>query len=434
MISIESFFKVGKAKYLVNYRIFLFLARQLSRFPYDPVELEKLQAKKLRKLLHIAYNRFDFYKGLMHDAKLTPESFKEKAQLNAIKPIKKHDYRTFIEQEVKRSPEKYAGYCIEQTSGSSGMPLTTYRTWKEKSNYLARFLRPFFVNGYSVFDKTLCIIPERRVTRGDSIVQKLGLLKRISVPNTWSSEKIIETYNKEQAEVFYANLSNLTQLALHLKSENKSIHHPKFYFSVAESLDENAKEIVKSVFGDNILNHYGSIELGTMAFQELGKQFLHFMHDTHLLEVLDKNYNPADIGNIVVTDLDIHSFPIIRYELGDSVESSMIDGIRVINKIVGRSDDLLTMSNGTKRSANVFAGIFSKQPKVRQFKIIQSGLNELDIKLVTENGEDRENLKSFLSEKISAELGDEFAVKFEFVPYIAQEKNGKLAKFVSHID
>lgn len=425
---------MGKAKYLVNYHIFVFLARQLKQFPFDANQIKKNQFQKVSRLLTGAYQNFDMYKDLMNDAKLDPASFKEMSQLEALKPIKKHDYRTFVQEEVKKNPKRYENYCIEQTSGSSGFPLKTYRTWKEKSNYLARFLRPFFVNGYSVFDKTLCIVPKRRLTSSDSIVQKMGLLRRIAMANDLKTEEIIRKYEEINAEVFYANLSNLTQLALHLKEEKQTIKKPKFYFSVAESMDENSKELVTSVFGDNILNHYGSIELGTMAFQQLGNDYLHFTHDTHLMEVLDDNNNSSESGKIIVTDLDVHSFPLIRYDLGDTIETREVNGIKVIDKIIGRSDDLVTLPTGKKRSANIFAGIFAKCPQVRQFKIIQESINDLSIQLVTENAEENEFLEKFVEEKIGEQFGNGFNVNFNFVPYIAQEKNGKLAKFISHLD
>ena len=93
------------------------------------------------------------------------------------------------------------------------------------------------------------------------------------------------------------------------------------------------RRLIQDVFGEeNLIEIYGAIEFGILGFQLKGRDYIYPCQDSKIIE-LDNNGNiNSTRGNCIVTDLNIYSFPLIRYRLGDWLEMEESEGLTIIKR------------------------------------------------------------------------------------------------------
>ncbi|MCG8320850.1 MAG: hypothetical protein MI921_15215 [Cytophagales bacterium] len=421
------------AKKLVNFNAYIQYKKLQSNQPKNAEALKAIQFNKLKRLLSFSYSNFEFYRELMDNARFDPEKFHDLEEISLLPVITKNDYREFTEHQLKKHPEKYAQYFKDHTSGSTGIPLVVYRTWSERAYLLSKFLRVFFNNGYSIFDTTFGILAPTRYSGRDSILQKLGIMPRVQAQFSDPAEKLARMFHDSKADVLYGNVSSLVQMALHMEKKGMAVKPLKFYLTTGEELDENSAKTIERVFGENLINHYGSIELSTMAYRKKGEKYFNFCHDTNLLEILDQNGQASETGSNIVTDFHIYSFPMVRYELGDQLETAREDGFPMIKRIKGRKDASVVMKDGSKEPAYFLFEIFGKDLLVRQYKVVQEAWDLFKAELVISDLNEKENLSKKIIARFEHYMGAEVRLEINFVDEIAPEASGKIAKFFSKV-
>ena len=353
-------------KVFENVIIFFKLKGLLKNFPFQPHPITITQLVKLKKLVIHAYKNFSFYKKLMDDADFDPHALKTLEDLRKLPVIDKTMYRDFTDSIVRKNPSFYrTKFHVDGTSGSTGMPLKIYRSWQEKAHIKADVLRALRLNGYGVFDKTLWIISPHRLTSRDSFFQRFGIMPRHCVSYLETPDNMCKAYVKVNPDVLWANKSQLNQLALYVKSIGIEIQKPKILVCTAETLDANSRRLIQDVFGEeNLIEIYGAIEFGILGFQLKGRGFLYPCHDSKIIELDNHgNFNSMQ-GNCIVTDLNIFSFPLIRYRLGDWLEMEESKGLPIIKRIRGRMDDWITWKDGSRIPFYFFMRLWSDGPRL----------------------------------------------------------------------
>ena len=89
----------------------------------------------------------------------------------------------------------------------------------------------------------------------------------------------------------------------------------------------------------------------------------------HIIEVLDENGQDTNYGNALLTNLFIRSFPMIRYNLRDMLDTEIINGLPVINKIGGRQDDKIKFADGKIVPVNIIAIIAEMCKELRDEEV-----------------------------------------------------------------
>lgn len=125
----------------------------------------------------------------------------------------------------------------------------------------------------------------------------------------------------------------------------------KYIESVGEILSEDVRKKASAVFNIPITNFYGSEEFNGIAYETM----------SHKLEVLDENvavevYNDNKIsksgqGEAIITSLNNHAVPLIRYNQQDIISVLQEDSKKTyIQNIVGRSYNTLEIGGITINS------------------------------------------------------------------------------------
>jgi len=428
-------------KLTLNPRIYKYLRRLAKESKLPAEDTKRLQFHRLKTLLCDAYTTHPFYKNRFDAAGFDPFAMQSPEEIERIPILNKDEYREFTNHICQHHPHRVSAWYRDGTSGSTGMPLTIFRTWDERAYMSAKWMHVLYANGYSFRDVTFSIPSPHRLQR-ESIVQSLGLFKRHSVSYTAAPEDMVETYLQCRPTIIYANKSQLVVMALFCQANNITLSKPRLCISAAETMDANSRALITETFGkDTLVEAYGAVETNILAWQEQKKtdDIFRFFHTTNLLEVLDENNQPLaktgrKTGRAVVTDFFIRSFPLIRYNLEDVVETKAQNGVTAIKKIKGRLDDWVIFSDGDRRSFHFFYEIMERRPEILQFRVIQEDYDLIRIQIVKAPDADAASLEKALLSDLHREVrGEGVDYRMEWTDNIPPDPNGKLRMLISKV-
>ncbi|MGB7201870.1 MAG: AMP-binding protein [Pyrinomonadaceae bacterium] len=217
----------------------------------------------------------------------------------------------------------------------------------------------------------------------------------------------------------------LAQEALRRKRKDVSMD---VVITNAEPLYEHQRHSISEAFGCPVRETYGMAEI-VAAASECEHGSLHQWPDTGIIET-----GPADgdePADLICTGLVNADMPLIRYRVGDSGKLSTAKckcgrTLPLIEKIEGRSDDLLYTSDG--RRVGRLDPIFKGGLPVREAQIIQESLAELKVLYVPDANFHRDALND-LTERIRDRMGD-VEVDYKEVSEIPRTSRGKFRAVV----
>ncbi len=144
------------------------------------------------------------------------------------------------------------------------------------------------------------------------------------------------------------------------------------------------KARIEEAWGAKLTDHTGATEVGAHGFTCIAECGVHLNEGEFLVEVLNpRTGEPADEGELVITNLDRLGSPIIRYRTGDQVRlnRAACDCGRTFAQmeggIIGRIDQMLIV-----RGINIFPSaieaIVRDYPPVQEFAVILDRVEEMD--------------------------------------------------------
>jgi phenylacetate-coenzyme A ligase PaaK-like adenylate-forming protein len=301
---------------------------------------------------------------------------------------------------------------------------------------LAKWMRVLYINGYHWRDVTFSLSSPSHVQR-DSIVQRFGIYKRYVIAYTDPVENQVEMYLKAKPSIVYGNKTYLVQLALYCNQNNIKLPHPELCVSFAEKMEGPSRLVLEKCFGtDCLMEIYGALEVSIIAWQIKGEDYFNICHTTDILEVLDENGQDNHYGVSLLTDLYIRSLPMIRYNLGDMLDTGMINGLQVIDKIQGRQDDKIIFADGESVPWPMFAIILERRrDELKQFRVIQEDYDLIRIVVAKDENADKSVIEKAIITDLRKEIRDE-GVEYiiDFVDRIPPDQNGKIRLLISKVN
>ena len=421
----------------LNFRIYAYMRKFIRESRLTAEEVRKIQFTRLKNLLCDVYQTHPFYQERFDASQFNPFKMADLSELKNVPILEKEDYRTFIRSQLEEKGEKrYQNWYEDSTSGSTGIPLRILRSWDERAYMLAKWMRVLFLNGYKWRDVTFSIPSPSHVQR-DSIVQRFGILKRYTIAYTDPVENQVEMYLKAKPSVVYGNKTYLVQLALYCNQNEIKLPKPYLCVSFAEEMDGPSRSVLEKCFGaDCLMEIYGALEVSIIAWQIKGEDYFNICNTTDILEVLDENGQDTNSGGSLLTDLFIRSFPMIRYNLGDLLDTEIVNGLPVINKIRGRQDDKIIFADGESVHWPMFAIILERRRhELKQFRVIQEDYNLVRIVVAKEAEADKSAVENAIITDLRNEVrneGMEYIV--DFVDRIPPDPNGKIRLLISKVN
>ncbi len=406
---------------------FTFLKKSES---WNIEQLEEYQLERLKEIVNFAYQNSIFYKQHFDANNITPN------QLKTLEDFSKFPVLTKSEI-LKHTDEIHTQFHFKKTfkattSGSSGDALVFKRDEKADS-----FNRASIFRGYSWYK----IQPWERngyfwgfnFSRKARFKAKLldFLQNRFRVFSYEKTAFLSFVKKLENARFIHGYSSMIYQSAKIINTENlKKPQKIKMVKGTSEKILDNYKEEIQKAFNVPIISEYGATESGIIAFEcPYGK--MHINMEGVFVEEIDHE--------IVVTNLQMKSFPIIRYKLGDYIEIEN-DKVpckcgrahRILKEVTGRIGENVYGFNNIYPSL-YFYYIFKNLSKNKNLKLNHQVIQREKGLLVFNIEEKLTEIENkYLQDEIYKYFDDD--IKYEIVNNSKKElTNEKIKSFISYI-
>ncbi|MCK4695534.1 MAG: phenylacetate--CoA ligase family protein, partial [Candidatus Cloacimonetes bacterium] len=322
------------------------------------------------------------------------------------------------------------------TAGSCGIPLTVYLRQKEFDRNNLIWARASLANGQRLFGKTAYL---KYSLPPVFWFEKLGIWKKIIIPIQDETAQKINNLRKTKPEIIRGNAFELVELSRYILENNiKDIKFERI-FSMGSLLDRNARITLEKAFQAEVFDCYAATESGLIAWECSEHKGYHINLDAVVVEIVNKNRPaiPGEPGRIICTNLNSHSMPFIRYDLGDigilSSESCPCGRkLPLLKSIEGRADDFFIDEKGKLHSPSNIVNRLKTISGIKEFKLIQNDLNRIKAQIVTDKNfspETSQQIKSVLREI----MGKNLKIRIDLLSGIPRDPEKKIRSMISYV-
>jgi phenylacetate-CoA ligase len=303
---------------------------------------------------------------------------------------------------------------------------------------LAALLRGKSWAGVRLGDKGVVLKGIGRVTLAGRLRERLVNTRNIeaydSAINPFSNR--LDQIKHFQPRYITGYATALMQLA---ETTGSSVLSLPIIISTGEMLYPAQRQQLTETFEASVLDYYGSNEITSLAYEcELGTK--HVVDEHVILETVDENGHPVwdKPGRFIITDLDNHAMPLIRYEIGDMGVLTRAHcrcgrKLRVLKSLHGRSQDVLRSLDGKILPAIFFASRFRDLRSVLKYQLVQTGWEEIELRYVAGGQSASEEINT-ICEEIRQRLGRQFQVRVQKKAWIPSTGRGKSRLVINNMD
>ena len=215
-----------------------------------------------------------------------------------------------------------------KTGGSTGVPTTVIHEadWRDRGRasrlYAQRLCGfPFGVPYYRLWG-SVGEVNQMRESSAQRVTRMLSgeVLLNAFRMNEDDMSRYVALLNKRELCHMMAYVDAAGALARHIRSQQQEVRPLDAVMACAGTVTEDLRRLITETFGGRVHNKYGSRDCTDMAC-ECEKEGLHIFSHHVWLEIVDAEGNPQaaeKTGRLLVTLLGNASFPLIRYEIGDT--------------------------------------------------------------------------------------------------------------------
>ena len=423
-------------KKLTNVNLFFALMQMDRRIGTDLKAEKEKQNKNIRKLVRKAYE-IPFYRERFKKAGVRPEDIRTSEDLAKLPLLTKDELRAWMKEEAAKPEHK--DWYADTTSGSSGIPLTILLSPVEKAWMMANWFRVLLKAGYNpVTGKTMSRVNAHDEHHGeyDTFLQRLGILRRRYVNQYAPEQEVVDCINAYKPDLLYLNKTEFMRIALYCRNNGVKVWHPKFYAPVGEKTDDVARALFKEVFGENLIDSYGSAETGACMLRRPDSDEYVVHNDSFVVNLYDDENRLALEGKVVITPLFKTDMPLINYVIGDRAVSRMEDGIRFITRIEGRMNDFFRYETGEVTTFFEITPVIAHNTDILQIRFIQNDYKTIHVQIVQDmenSSRTKPEIEAHLTEQFLQVMKHPFHFEYEWMDCIPPDPNGKLRMIVCNV-
>jgi len=360
----------------------------LSRNEFaDPAQLSALQETYLYRTLVASAKTIPAYTGLHMDRADLMGIFRELPIISKSDLIEKPEY-----YEPKFGILKPIT-PVGKTSGTTGTPLTVYRSLDSiiwENAFIHRHwswcgfrpgLRRATLRGDNVAPARLTKGPFWFYNRWEN--QLLLSSRHLRAP---AIDQIVEELHKFEPYILQAYPSTAYELASFLASRQERLEVPYIYTG-SEMLYPHQRELIEKVFNARIMDFYGMAERVAFAAQcEQGNY--HINPEYSYVEIVDDFGQPTKgEGFVVGTTFHNLTMPLVRYQLSDRTKwkpgrCPCGRTYPMIEPIAGKYEDVLYGSSGNAISPSIITFAFKGLQHIERSQVAQVGAGHWEIRVV----------------------------------------------------
>jgi len=395
-------------------------------------QLKVIQEEKYKAFINYAVDSSPYFKNSLGSI----VGFNELKNISQLPLLSKEQIRKNINQIYTVSKNDAVVSKTGGTTGKSLEVLFSKEDFQERFAILDNFRSNF---GYELGKKTAWFSGKDILTQCD--LRKNRFWKKDYVYNVkyYSTFHIKDDYLKYYIddlisfgpEFFVGFPSNILEIAKYGIRNNMVFPKGivKAIFPTAESITKTNKNIIESYFHCGVYDQYASSE-GAPFIIECKNKNLHLELQSGIFEVLDNDYKAVKSGKLVFTSFTTHGTPLIRYDIGDSIELSdescdCGNNNPLVKQILGRVDDYVYSPERGKINLGNVSNTLKGVQGIAKFQAIQNELNHITVKIIIDNDVFSKKDEDKFRNNWTDRLGEKILLDFDYVSTIPVEKSGK---------
>lgn len=422
--------KAYRKRYGGKYKAFLQIARQNRELSRE--RLQEIQRERYAEFIEKAISGSKFYREKLSGI---PDA-SNLDNIRRLPVLNKEDLRSHIEDVYTISKDQGNVAKTGGTTGKSLQVLYKPENTQERFAMLDEFRSRA---GYELGKKTAWFSGKSLLTKSDIAKNRFWKTDHLYKVRYYSTfhihEKFLGHYLKNligfKPEFMVGFPSTMTEIARYGK--NHGIAFPagviKAIFPTAETVTPLVRETLEGYFKTKVYDQYASSEGAPFVF-ECGKGKLHIELQSGVFEVLDQDDNPADNGRLIVTSFTTEGTPLIRYDIGDSLELSHEtcncgNNNPLAKAIHGRIDDYVYSPEIGKINLGNVSNTLKDTKGIVRFQALQDSLDTIIIKIVVDENVYTEAVEAKFLDNWRDRVGHKMKLLLEIVEEIPVEKSGK---------
>ena len=420
---------------------------------WTPEELLQHQLRQLGAMLAHAYQQVPLYRKRLDQAGYRPGESVSEESFRCIPTLTRQevlDYGTQLD--AASFPKEHGGTHTIRTSGSTGQPVVIKRTAIALRLLYAISIRShrWHNHDFSARIATIRHFRDKPPQPPDGIrLPNWGdpVSPLFHTGDAWC----LDTRSNASEQLdwllkvnpgYLVTAPSVAESAAEL-SLRRGVHPTNLQQvrTMGETVSDTLRDTVRRAWGVEVADTYSSNEVGHIAIQIPGSE-RYFVPQEHVyVELLDAEGRPVasgETGRVVVTPLLNFATPLIRYEMGDYAELGQASdcgrGLAVLNRIYGRTRNMLVLPDGDKRFASFGIKTFNAEhgDRIREYQIIQRRIDSLELTLAMDTPFTPEE-EAALLEWITQWVKYRFHYDVRYVQSIPRSAAGKFEVFRSEI-
>jgi len=368
---------------------------------WDASALHDLQAGLLRRLLRHAWRHTTYYRAIMDEAGVTPESIRSVEDLVRMPLLDRATLRSSFTARASIVPP--LPVITKTTSGSSGQPVVVQynaesRHWRDATRW-----RGYGWGGYQIGMRAFHywgFVPNSSGswwTRTKIDVDR-AFKRDMYVDCTPRGDadlaRVVEQLKRFAPHAMVAYASGAGALARYVNRTGLRTWKDIPVLTGAERMLPGDREEIEQAFGP-AFETYGCREVMLMASECEAHDGLHTSMENLIVEVLVREdgqvraARPGERGEVAITDLHNLASPLIRYVNGDVAVAGEPGrcacgrGLTKLRQIEGRTTETMYDGSGRPVGGLVFNILFSSIGHVaRSFQVVQRADRSVVFKIV----------------------------------------------------
>lgn len=407
-------------------------------------ELQRIQLGLLKKLVRHCYDSVPYYRRVMDERRITPDSVRTLSDIERFPIIDKRDVLEAGESIISTRYPKWA-LRKGRTGGSTGTPMIVYRNLFSLGTEHAFARRQWDWAGVGFREKSAWIFqrtvapPEKKDAR---LYEYDPILKELTLSAYHCSRDTAIDYAKRIKEYGIKVLVGYPS-AIHLMAkacmESGFKLDLRVVLSTWEAMTDSMRDTIADAFGCKIFDFYGSGER-VVAIHRCEQGSYHIVPEYGYTELHSMDGQEKTYRKVVSTGFWNKAMPFIRYDMGDVVvESNDRCGcgreFPLVKSIIGKEGDVIRSPSGVELGVTAVTQVLytvGGTDNVLETQFIQDALDHVTIEYVPGPRFSRDDLAT-MKNSAAKYLPHDLRVDLKQVGAVRRTSMGKIRPIVSHI-
>ncbi len=392
-------------------------------------ELEAIQLKRLKKLLHHAKNATHFYKERLKDIDIDTMTLDD---LKKIPILTKAELKAHADDLRNEPPGE--SLIKAETSGTTGEVFLFNKNIHWDASFRAAQYRGYSWYGIKPWEKSLYFWGFKKSFKDRIKIRLLDFLLNRYRFFDYTNEEFERAAKRIKESTYIAGYSSsIHMMAEYFKKRGYRFDNIKMVKGTAEKVYDSYHKAVKEVFGRKITSEYGSAEAGVIAY-ECPEGNMHIVMENVIVEEIE--------NKAIITNLWAYSLPFIRFELGDYIvldnETKCPCGRshKIIKEVTGRIGRKIYGKEGVYSTINInhtFKNLSFKYGIELAYSAKQYEKGKMLFEITKDESIDEADAKEKLIASAHEYFKDDLDVEVKFVDY-KEGKSKKQKDFESFVD